>query len=236
MARQGRLALKLKALSRSADRHLARFTPRLRTSVLDERAVRSAYARWAPVYDLVFRAPLYWGRRAAVDTINPLAGKVLEAGVGTGMSLSRYRPHLSVTGIDLSREMLDKARKRATHMPHVDAILEMDAGNLDFPNSHFDVTVAMYLLPVVPDPRKVMAELARVTRPGGQVILVNHFSAERGIRATLERLLARASDTIGWDPLFPREQVMDIAGLTLMDSRALPPARLFTLLRFVKEG
>ena len=149
---------------------------------LDDAAVRAAYARWAPVYDMVFRAPLYWGRRVGVKRVNEFSGTVLEAGVGTGMALPYYGKHLKVTGIDLSEEMLSKAenRVRGGGLDNVDGLLAMDAGNLAFPDDHFDVTIAMYVITVVPDPVKVMSELERVTRPGGHVILVNHFSAETG--------------------------------------------------------
>lgn len=201
---------------------------------LDEDAVRHAYARWAPVYDMVFRAPLYWGRRAAVKRINALEGDVLEAGVGTGMSLPYYEQQLSVTGIDLSNEMLKRARLRAQKLPNIDALEAMDAGNLTFPDNHFDVTVAMYVITVVPDPIKVLRELERVTKPGGTVILVNHFSANNGLRARVEHLLERFSNRLGWNPEFPQSRILGRSNLILEDEETLPPFGLFTLLSFRK--
>lgn len=201
---------------------------------LDDAAVRSAYSRWAPIYDLVFRGPLYFGRRAAVETINTLEGHVLEAGVGTGMSLPRYKDSLTITGIDLSEDMLRRARERAANLPHVLGIQAMDAGDMGFPDDHFDVTVAMYLLPVVPDPARVMRELERVTRPGGTVIVVNHFSAEGGLRGYVERQLERFSDRLGWNPEFPIDRVLGVSGLVLQDTRTLAPFGLFTQLTFRK--
>jgi phosphatidylethanolamine/phosphatidyl-N-methylethanolamine N-methyltransferase len=112
---------------------------------LDETAVRAAYARWAPYYDVIFRAPFHKGRRAAVKHINTLSGHVLEAGVGTGISLPKYRSDLEITGIDLSEEMLERARLRAHDLPNVRELTTMDAGDLSFPDDHFDVVVAMYV-------------------------------------------------------------------------------------------
>ena len=201
---------------------------------LDEDAVRHAYARWAPVYDMVFRAPLYWGRRAAVKRINALEGRVLEAGVGTGMSLPHYGEQLRVTGIDLSDDMLDRARTRAAKLANIDALEAMDAGALTFPDNHFDITVAMYVITVVPDPVKVLRELERVTKPGGTVVLVNHFSADTGVRARVEHLLERFSDRLGWNPEFPKSRVLGRSSLVLEDEETLPPFGLFTLLSFRK--
>ncbi|WP_417672109.1 class I SAM-dependent methyltransferase [Roseibium sp.] len=203
-------------------------------SRLDDAAVRAAYARWAPIYDIVFRAPLYWGRNAAVKHINSLEGKVLEAGVGTGMSLPFYKPDLKVTGIDLSEEMLQKARRRTAHLPYIDELVAMDAGNLDYPDNHFDVVVAMYVITVVPDPVKVMRELERVTKPGGTVILVNHFSADTGVRAMIEQGLKRFADRLGWNPEFPKSRILGHTSLVLDFEQTLPPFSLFTLLRFRK--
>lgn len=203
-------------------------------AALDDAAIRAAYARWAPVYDMVFRAPLYFGRRAAVKRINGLSGKVLEAGVGTGMSLPQYRKELTITGIDLSEEMLARARMRAERLDNVDQLVAMDAGDLAFPDDHFDVTVAMYLMPVVPEPVKVMRELERVTKPGGTVIIVNHFSATQGMRARVEKALERFSGRLGWNPEFPKARILRRTSLVLEEEETLPPFGLFTLLSFRK--
>ncbi len=94
----------------------------------------------------------------------------------------------------------------------------------------------MYVLTVVPDPEKVMRELARVTKPGGEVILVNHFSQEEGVRGWIERRMAPFADTIGWRPVFDLDRVMGCEDLTLSERRQLRPFGLFTMLRFVKDG
>ncbi|SHM32502.1 class I SAM-dependent methyltransferase [Roseibium suaedae] len=201
---------------------------------LDETAVQTAYARWAPYYDMVFRAPLYWGRHAAVKRINALEGHVLEAGIGTGMSLPHYGKHLTVTGIDLSEAMLERARIRSAEMINIAGLICMDASDLSFPDNHFDVTVAMYVMPVVPDPAKVLSELERVTRPGGTVLLVNHFSTDHGPRAVVERWLKRYADRLGWNPEFPKSRVLRHTSMVLEDEETLAPFGLFTLMSFRK--
>lgn len=201
---------------------------------LDETAVRVAYARWAPYYDIIFRAPFHKGRQEAVKHINTLSGHVLEAGVGTGISLPRYKAELEITGIDLSEEMLERARHRARDLPNVRELATMDAGDLAFPDDHFDVVVAMYVITVVPDPARVMRELERVTKPGGTVILVNHFSADSGIRAQIERSLERFADRLGWNADFPKSRILTRTNMRLEKETTLAPFRLFTMLTFRK--
>lgn len=199
--------------------------------------VRRAYRRWAPVYDVTFGRLVDTGRRHAVEIINRRKGTVLEVGVGTGLSLPRYGDHLQITGIDVSPDMLNKARTRVDeqNLGHVSALHEMDAGRLEFPDEEFDTVVAMYVMTVVPDPEQVMGELERVCAPGGEVILVNHFSQDEGVRGTIEHLFAPLASTLGWNPVFPVERVLGRDGLRLTDTRSLRPLGLFTLLRFIKQ-
>jgi phosphatidylethanolamine/phosphatidyl-N-methylethanolamine N-methyltransferase len=211
---------------------------RMNEHQMDEEAVREAYRRWAPVYDYTFGAVSTAGRRHAVQIINSSKGKVLEVGVGTGLSLPEYKPHLEITGIDLAPEMLDKARERvkAAGLKNVTGLLEMDASDLQFPDATFDTTVGMYLITVVPDPEKVMRELARVTKPGGEVMLVNHFSQEDGVRGWVERRMAPFADLVGWHSVFDVSRVMVCPELKLMDRKALRPMGIFTMMRFRKDA
>ena len=208
-----------------------------KTPIMDTAAVREAYKRWAPVYDFTFGQVAKAGRIHAVEIINRRRGKVLEVGVGTGLSLPSYAPHLRITGIDLSPEMLDKARERVEErgLSNVEALYEMDAGNLQFADDSFDTVVAMYVMTVVPDPERVMRELQRVCAPGGEVILVNHFSEDEGVRGWVERKMAPLADKLGWHPVFPVDKVMGCKGLRLSERRSLRPVGLFTMLRFVKQ-
>lgn len=204
---------------------------------MDEHAVRKAYARWAPVYDLSFGKIADAGRVMAVDTINKRQGRVLEVGVGTGISLPRYRRHLQVTGIDLSPEMLKKARDRVEKLglDNIEQLLEMDAQTLDFEDASFDTVVAMYVMTVVPEPAKVMAELERVCKPGGQVLIVNHFSQEHGVRGVVEKAMAPFAERLGWRPEFGIDNVLTQDSLRLVEERPMRPFGLFTMLRFVKD-
>jgi phosphatidylethanolamine/phosphatidyl-N-methylethanolamine N-methyltransferase len=134
--------------------------------------------------------------------------------------------------------MLEKARERvkAENLTNISGLHEMDASNLSFPDNTFDTTVAMYVITVVPDPKKVMQELARVTKPGGEVMLVNHFSQDEGVRGWVERQMAPFADLVGWHSVFDVSRVMVCPDLKLMDRKALRPMGLFTMMRFRKDA
>ena len=208
-----------------------------KSPVMDTAAVRDAYRRWAPIYDLTFGKIAEAGRKHAVQIINRRRGRVLEVGVGTGLSLPNYGSHLIITGIDLSPEMLAKAEAKIERhdLDNVAGLHEMDAGALAFPDESFDTVVAMYVMTVVPEPERVMRELERVCATGGEVILVNHFSEDDGVRGFLERRLAPFADLIGWRPVFDLDKVLVCDDLRLAERRSLRPFGLFTMLRFVKE-
>jgi phosphatidylethanolamine/phosphatidyl-N-methylethanolamine N-methyltransferase len=208
-----------------------------KSPVMDTTSVRDAYRRWAPIYDLTFGKIAEAGRKHAVQIINRRRGRVLEVGVGTGLSLPCYGSHLTITGIDLSPEMLAKAENKVDrqNLVNVAGLHEMDAGALAFPDESFDTVVAMYVMTVVPEPERVMRELERVCATGGEVILVNHFSEDEGVRGFLERRLAPFADLIGWRPVFGIDQVLVCEDLRLAERRSLRPFGLFTMLRFVKE-
>jgi phosphatidylethanolamine/phosphatidyl-N-methylethanolamine N-methyltransferase len=203
---------------------------------LSTSTVREAYRRWAPVYDTTFGAVAAGSRRKAVELINTRRGSVLEVGVGTGLSLPNYAPYLKITGIDLSPEMLDKARERVAKdgLRNVEGLREMDAAHLDFADESFNTVVAMYVMTVVPDPDRVMAELERVCAPGGEVMILNHFSQDHGARGWVERQMAPFADKLGWHPIFPIERVMVRPNLSLIERVPLWPMGLFTLVRFRK--
>jgi phosphatidylethanolamine/phosphatidyl-N-methylethanolamine N-methyltransferase len=205
---------------------------------MDEAAIRSAYRRWAPFYDNMFGWVTNEGRKHAVEMINEREGRVLEVGVGTGLSLPTYRRKLEIVGIDLSPDMLDKARERVAvgGLTNVTGLHEMDASELQFPDRSFDTVVAMYVMTVVSDPEKVMAELARVCRPGGEVLLINHFSADDGMRGWVERRMAPFADKLGWRPVFDVGRVMCCGDLELIERRGLRPLGLFTIMRFRKAS
>jgi phosphatidylethanolamine/phosphatidyl-N-methylethanolamine N-methyltransferase len=201
-------------------------------------AVRTAYRRWAPVYDNTFGWVAAEARKHAVEIINTRSGRVLEVGVGTGLSLPAYRRELEIVGIDLSPEMLEKARARVASLglANVTDLHEMDASSLALPDGSFDTVAAMFVMTVVPEPETVMRELARVCRPGGEVLIVNHFSTEEGFRGWVERRMAPFGDKLGWRPVFEQGRVMVCADLELIERHSLRPMGLFTMLRFRKAS
>ena len=200
-------------------------------------AIRSSYRRWAPVYDSTFGAVTRSGRRQAVEYINGRTGSVLEVGVGTGLSLGQYAAHLKITGVDVSTAMLAKARRKVAErgLTNVAALREMDARSLDFPDASFDTVVAMYLVSVVPEPERVIREMARVCKPGGEVLIVNHFARDSGALGVAERVAAPFADWIGWHADFPMERVLGEETLQVEETRPLPPFGMFTFLRQRKE-
>jgi phosphatidylethanolamine/phosphatidyl-N-methylethanolamine N-methyltransferase len=203
---------------------------------LDENDVRKAYRRWAPVYDVVFGKVVEAGVKQAASRANAFSGKLLEVGVGTGLALRYYGPQLKVTGIDLSTDMLKIARKRMKNSKHgnIEALLEMDATSLAFQDNHFDIVVASYVLTVVPNPAKVIHELARVTKPGGIVLIVNHFSVESGLRGAIEKSLAKHAPKLGWRPEFRYETLLVSERLVLTSIKPVKPLGFFTMLEFRK--
>lgn len=199
---------------------------------LDADAVRAAYRRWASVYDAVFGGVSSFGRRRAVAAVNQLPGnRVLEVGVGTGLALPHYAPDKRIVGIDLSAEMLALARARvcAQQLDAVESLHEMDAEATGFPAASFDIAVAMFVASVVPNPRLLLAEMRRVVRPGGHILFVNHFAAERGPRWWLERAMAPASRALGWHPDFAMTALVSPGDGAAMS--AVPPFGIFTLVK-----
>lgn len=201
-------------------------------------AIITTYKRWAPIYDMTFGKFTHTGRRHATQVINRTGGKVLEVGVGTGLALPFYEPHVEVTGIDYSEDMLTRARAKVAeeNLTHVKELRQMDARNLDFPDASFDVVAAMHLISVVPDPEVVMAEMARVCKPGGQILIVNHFAREEGWLAWAERKLAPFADLVGWHSNFAKDRIMGVDALRLVEERPLAGLGLFTFLRMEKAA
>jgi phosphatidylethanolamine/phosphatidyl-N-methylethanolamine N-methyltransferase len=177
-------------------------------------AVKAAYRRYARIYDVIFGAVLQPGRRAVLEALNLKPGdRVLEVGVGTGISLPLYPRNVHITGVDVSLEMLEKARARVERakLSNVEALLEMDAEGMAFPDASFDKVVAMYVVSVVPRPGKLLEELHRVCRPDGDIFIVNHFQSENPIVGSLERALAGFSSQIGFNPDLDLRQLVPTA-------------------------
>lgn len=201
---------------------------------LDHASIVEAYRRWAGVYDTVFGGISSRGRLRAVAQANRLPGTdVLEVGVGTGLALPHYNRDKRITGIDLSKEMLRKARERTRidALPNVQALHEMDAEATTFEDASFDIAVGMFVASVVPNPKRLLAELRRLVRPGGDILLVNHFAADKGPRWWLERAMAPASRALGWHPDFSMDAIFSNDDLARIETEAVPPFGIFTLVR-----
>lgn len=169
-------------------------------------SVVRAYRRYAPVYDLVFGAVLGPGRRRMARAVAGLGPRsVLEVGVGTGLALRHYPREAEIVGVDLSPQMLARARRRASKLPHSVSLHTMDAEQLGFADDSFDCVTVPYVLSVTPDPDRLVAELRRVCKPDGHIIIVNHFSGSR-FWWLLERAVKSAADRIGFRSDFHYDQ------------------------------
>ena len=208
------------------------------TTDLDQGTIEKAYARWAPVYDIVFGAVFDRGRQAAIAAAERIGGRILEVGVGTGISLPAYRRDIRITGVDISVPMLKKAQERvaAHRLGNVEALAVMDAARLGLADASFDVVVAQYVITAVPHPEATLDEFARVAKPGGEIILVNHLGAEAGLQRDFEHWFAPLARRLGWRPEFEWARLAQWAerhgGVRVVERRVLPPFGLFSLIRF----
>lgn len=182
---------------------------------MDLPSVIKAYRRYAPVYDFVFGPIFSEGRRVAAQRLSKIpGGRILEIGVGTGLSFRYYKRDVEIVGIDVSREMLDVARRRTRRgrFHHVKDLVEMDAQNLEFPDNSVDGVVAMYVASVVPDPKQMISEMFRVARPGAPVLFVNHFTSKRKGLRKVESILSPFASRLGFHPDFPLEEFIETVG------------------------
>jgi phosphatidylethanolamine/phosphatidyl-N-methylethanolamine N-methyltransferase len=210
--------------------------------VLSHDDVNDAYSRWAPFYDAAFAWVMRPGRVATAALLNQTGGRVLDVGVGTGLELPMFGPNVRITGIDLCEPMLNIARKRVeTHkLGNVDDLLVMDAMDLKFPDASFDAVIGPYVLTVVPEPERTLDEMARVVKPGGEIILSNHIGAESGPVACFEGWLGKRSAALGWRPQFPWSIVTDWLArrpdIELIERKPLDMVGLFTLIRMKRKA
>ena len=197
-------------------------------------AIQKTYRRWAPVYDLTFGRITQGGRILAAEHVNAQGGVVLEVGIGTGLALEYYAPDVRITGIDLSADMLREAEARARKkgLKNLAGLYEMDAREIAFPDASFDHVAAMHIMSVVPEPERVLDEMARVCRPGGSVLIANHFAGRAEGWTFAERMAAPLADLLGWHSDFAIERVLGHPKLRLEESRQVRPFGLMTFLRF----
>ena len=205
---------------------------------MDLRDTIRTYRLFSGSYDIVFGPVFHPGRKEAVRIANDRPGqRILEVGVGTGLSLPYFRSDSRVTGIDVSAEMLEKAKQRVgrEHLAHVDGLHVMDAEHLDFDDNSFDAVLALYVASVVPNPARFAAEMRRVCIPGGTIVLVNHFTSDNWALRFMERRLAHLARHIGFHADFPLDAFLRDSALKVREIR---PSNLFgywRLLRCVNE-
>jgi phosphatidylethanolamine/phosphatidyl-N-methylethanolamine N-methyltransferase len=211
------------------------------TAKFDQATVKKAYARWAPIYDFVFGALFARGRQAAIAAAEQVGGRILEVGVGTGISLPGYSSETRIVGIDLSEPMLRKAQERVAELSlkNVERLEVMDAEHLSFPDGSFDVVVAHYVVSTVPNPEAALDEFVRAVRPGGEIVLVNRVGADAGFRRVIEQLLEPLVRVLGWRTAFPWTRFTRWTDrrddVRLIERRDMPPFGHFSLLRFAKS-
>lgn len=197
-------------------------------------AIQRSYRLWAPIYDFAFGRITNGGRVLAARHVNAAGGSVLEVGIGTGLALESYEPHVRVTGIDLSADMLREARARVEKLGlrNVDGLYEMDATQTGLKDASFDHVAAMHIMSVVPDPEAVLDEMVRLCRPGGSVLIANHFAGRAEGWSLVERLAAPLANLLGWHSDFPIDRVMHHPKLRLEEQVQVRPFGLMTFLRF----
>jgi phosphatidylethanolamine/phosphatidyl-N-methylethanolamine N-methyltransferase len=207
---------------------------------IDRAGVAKAYGLWAPIYDIVFGKVFDSGRQATISEADRIGGRILDVGIGTGLSLVDYSRTTKICGVDISEPMLRKAhqRVRSLNLTNVETLAVMDAKNLAFADDYFDAVVAQYVITAVPDPEATLDDFIRVLKPGGELILVNHIGAENGARKLFELAFAPLARRLGWRPEFPWARLVDWAaahgGVTLAERRPMAPMGHFSLIRYVK--
>jgi len=205
---------------------------------LERVTVETAYARWAPIYDAVCGPVMVNGRRAAAKAARDVGGKILEVGVGTGLSFDDYDFRTEIIGIDLSAPMLAKAREKMAsgRYPYVRDVRVMDAHRMSFADATFDCVVAQFVITLVENPEQVLSECHRVVKPGGRIILVNHLYSETGVAAAVERWAAKRTRALGLRPEFPFARLQAWAqanrNARLVERRKVAPFGIYTLVCF----
>jgi phosphatidylethanolamine/phosphatidyl-N-methylethanolamine N-methyltransferase len=201
---------------------------------MDLVAIQKVYRRYAEGYDLYFGALFEPGRRAVIERLHCRRGdSILEVGVGTGLSLPLYPCDVQVTGIDISREMLmhAHARRRREHLGQVLALVRMDAERMAFADDSFDKVVAMYVASVVPNPVRLVSEMRRVCKPGGELFIVNHFQHDNRLVGGVEKMFAPLSRLMGFRPDVSLEHFIATTGLAVSERVPVNLFGYWTLLR-----
>ncbi len=204
---------------------------------MDLQKVERVYTAYASIYDHVFGKVFQEGRESAIRNLNVQPNeRILEVGVGTGLALPMYPRHCQIVGIDLSEGMLEKAKKRAlAHgLSHV-RLYRMDAGAMEFPDDCFDTVVAAYVVTAVPDYRSVVSEMIRVCRPGGRIVMLNHFSNGNKLIAAVEKVISPLTKQLGWRTDLSLNTVLEGTTLQVARKEKVNPLRFWHLVECVNN-
>ena len=199
--------------------------------------VERVYQNIAKVYDYTYGPTLHPGRLEAIKKMRIRPGtEVLEVGVGTGINLSLYPKTAKITGIDLSSRMLAKAQKRIDEKALENCnVIEMDATKLQFADNSFDVVYAPYVISVVPDPVAVAKEMHRVCRPGGRVVILNHFKSANALMGRIETAISPMTVHIGFTADLDLPEFLKQADLTPVSIEKVNVPKIWTLVTVVKD-
>lgn len=199
---------------------------------------QKAYEKWAPFYDKVYRRLLSDAQRRSAEAAAACGDEILEVGVGTGLVLPYYPARTRVTGVDLSAAMLRKAA--AKNFAHVRGLACMDACRLGFADATFDAVNAPFVITLVPDPEGALTEIARVLKPGGEIVIASKFGAEGGLQAKIEEATAPLARKVGWSTSFRISRVQAWAerhgDVSFLDARPAFPAGYFKIIRLKKRA
>jgi phosphatidylethanolamine/phosphatidyl-N-methylethanolamine N-methyltransferase len=196
------------------------------------------YSELAPLYDKVFGKIFYNRLEQVIDNLGiPPGAKVLEVGAGTGTSFPAYPSHCEITGVDLAPDMLARARLKIQEngWSHLQ-VMEMNALDLKFPDNTFDYVMAFHVVTVVPDPVRMIAEARRVCKPGGRIVIVNHFTSERRLLGSLTQALDPMTRWLGWRTDLKLKPFIETTGLKVETIYKLNKASLYTVLLCRKES
>jgi phosphatidylethanolamine/phosphatidyl-N-methylethanolamine N-methyltransferase len=202
--------------------------------------IKKIYSGYSNVYDFIFKRFFYPRQKHVIDSMNIKEGdRVLDVGVGTGLSLPLYPPYCQVTGIDLSADMLEQASKKIKkhNLTHV-TLMEMDASHLCFQDNTFDHVIATFVISVVPDPVRVIAEMKRVNKKDGNLVIVNHFQSHNRFIAKIEELVSPICAKLGWRSDLALEDLIEDANLEISQDYKMKKIDLWKVVFAVnnKEG
>lgn len=188
---------------------------------MDIATLEKTYDRYSSFYDALFGTFFSPGRAAVVKGLQlEDDAHILEIGIGTGASLELYPEQTKITGVDLSEDMLSLSERRAHQGGRAVDLRLMNAEKMDFPDNSFSHVVAMYVVSVSPDPAAIVREMVRVCKPGGELVILNHFSEEDTLVGRLERVLAPLSSRLGFKPYFPLNEFTEQCSPFAFDERS----------------